>query len=73
MYTSGNTKFWVGGLLQNNSTGAAALTKVPPPGVAPAASGSEAPRSPLTASGYYGEGLGTTLHVPERHRRSWQR
>jgi hypothetical protein len=60
VYSSGNTKFWVGGLLQNNST--------PSPADESATSwgGSGgirfgSPSFSLTGSGYYGKGLGTTL------------
>jgi hypothetical protein len=63
VYSSGNTKFWIGGLLQNNSTG-----DVGPGGDESATSwgGSGGVRFgsstfSLTASGYYGMGLGTTL------------
>jgi len=60
VYTAGNTKFWFGGLLQNNGTGGAADEK------ATAWGGSGGIRFgsstfSLTASGYYGMGLGTTL------------
>jgi hypothetical protein len=61
VYTSGNTKFWFGGLLQNNSTGAAGTDES-----ATSWGGSGGIRFgsssfSLTASGYYGMGLGTTL------------
>jgi hypothetical protein len=61
VYTSGDTKFWFGGLLQNNSTGAAGTDES-----ATSWGGSGGIRFgsstfSLTASGYYGMGLGTTL------------
>jgi hypothetical protein len=60
VWSSGNTKVWVGGLLQNNGTGGAADEK------ATAWGGSGGVRFgstsfSLTASGYYGKGIGTTL------------
>lgn len=60
VWSQGNTKVWVGGLLQNNGTGGAADEK------ATAWGGSGGVRFgstsfSLTASGYYGKGLGTTL------------
>jgi hypothetical protein len=60
VYSSGNTKFWVGGLLQNNSTGGVAdETATAWGGTAGVRFGN--PTFSLTASGYYGKGLGTTL------------
>jgi hypothetical protein len=61
VWSQGNTKVWVGGLLQNNSTGAAGTDES-----ATAWGGSGgvrfgSPSFSLTASGYYGQGLGTTL------------
>ncbi|HEX5962864.1 MAG TPA: hypothetical protein VFY42_04025 [Gemmatimonadales bacterium] len=60
VWTQGNTKVWVGGLVQNNGTGGVADEK------ATAWGGSGGVRFgstsfSLTASGYYGKGLGTTL------------
>ena len=60
VWSQGNTKVWVGGLLQNNGTGGVADEK------ATAWGGSGGVRFgstsfSLTASGYYGKGLGTTL------------
>jgi len=60
VWSQGNTKFWVGGLLQNNGTGGTPNTK------ATAWGGTGGirfgtPMFSLTASGYYGKGLGTTL------------
>jgi len=60
VWSAGNTKVWVGGLLQNNSTGGVADES------ATAFGGSGGVRFggasfSLTASGYYGKGLGTTL------------
>jgi hypothetical protein len=60
VWSAGNTKVWVGGLVQNNGTGGAVNTK------ATAWGGSGGvrfgtPMFSLTASGYYGKGLGTTL------------
>ncbi len=60
VWSSGNTKFWVGGLLQNNSTPSPADESVTSWG----GSGGirfGSPSFSLTASGYYGKGLGTTL------------
>jgi len=60
VWSSGNTKFWVGGLVQNNGTGGVADEKATSWG----GSGGVRFGSPsfsLTASGYYGKGLGTTL------------
>jgi hypothetical protein len=60
VWSQGNTKVWVGGMLQNNGTGGAADEK------ATAWGGSGGvrfgnPTFSLTGSGYYGKGLGTTL------------
>lgn len=60
VWSQGNTKFWVGALFQNNSTGGVADES------ATAWGGSGGvrfgnPTFSLTASGYYGKGLGTTL------------
>ncbi|MDF3052742.1 MAG: hypothetical protein K0S19_847 [Geminicoccaceae bacterium] len=60
VYTSGNTKFWFGGLLQNNSTvGGIDESATSWGGSGGIRFGSST--FSLTASGYYGEGLGTTL------------
>jgi hypothetical protein len=64
VWTQGNTKVWVGGLVQNNGTGGVADEK------ATAWGGSGGVRFgstsfSLTASGYYGKGLGTTLMFNE--------
>jgi hypothetical protein len=61
VWSQGNTKFWVGGLFQNNSTGGGG-----PDESATAWGGTGGVRFgassfSLTASGYYGKGLGTTL------------
>ena len=60
VWSQGNTKVWVGGMVQNNSTG------VGPDESATAWGGSGGVRFggstfSLTASGYYGKGIGTTL------------
>jgi len=60
VWSQGNIKVWVGGIVQNNGTGGATDTK------ATAWGGSGGvrfgnPTFSLTASGYYGKGLGTTL------------
>lgn len=60
VWSQGTMKFWVGGLLQNNGTGVGTDEK------ATAWGGSGGvrfggPSFSLTASGYYGKGLGTTL------------
>jgi hypothetical protein len=60
VWSMGNTKVWVGGLIQNNSTGGVVDES------ATAWGGSGGVRLggasfSLTASGYYGTGLGTTL------------
>ncbi len=60
VYTSGNTKLWFGGLLQNNST----VGGIDESATAWGGSGGlrfGGSSFSLTASGYYGEGLGTTL------------
>jgi hypothetical protein len=60
VYSSGNTKLWFGGLLQNNST----VGGVDESATAWGGSGGirlGGSSFSLTASGYYGEGLGTTL------------
>ncbi|HZB28073.1 MAG TPA: hypothetical protein VE282_05870, partial [Gemmatimonadales bacterium] len=60
VWSQGTTKFWVGGLFQNNSTGGAADES----GTAWGGSGGVrfgGASFSLTASGYYGKGLGTTL------------
>jgi hypothetical protein len=60
VWSQGTTKFWVGGLLQSNSTGGAADES----GTAWGGSGGVrfgGASFSLTASGYYGKGLGTTL------------
>ncbi|HEX7336853.1 MAG TPA: hypothetical protein VF252_06570 [Gemmatimonadales bacterium] len=60
VWSSGNTKFWVGGLVQNNGTGGVADEKATSwGGTAGVRFGN--PTFSLTASGYYGKGLGTTL------------
>jgi hypothetical protein len=62
VWSQGNTKVWVGGLLQSNKTpdlGAGTIT-----GTAWGGSGGVrfgTPMFSLTASGYYGKGIGTTL------------
>jgi len=60
VYASGNTKFWVGGLVQNNGTGGAVDTKATSWGGTGGVRFGN-PTFSLTASGYYGKGLGTTL------------
>lgn len=60
VWTQGNTKVWVGGLLQNNGTGGAADEKATAWGGSGGVRFGGASFS-LTASGYYGKGLGTTL------------
>jgi Gram-negative porin len=60
VYSAGNTKFWFGGLVQNNSTGGVASESATSwGGTGGIRFGS--PTFSLTASGYYGSGLGTTL------------
>jgi hypothetical protein len=61
-YSAGNTKFWVGGLAQNNKTpdvGGASETAFAWGGNAGVRVGS--PMFSVTASAYYGKGIGTTL------------
>ena len=60
VFSQGTTKFWVGGLLQNNGTGGAADEKATSWGGSGGVRFGGASFS-LTASGYYGKGLGTTL------------
>ena len=60
VWSSGNTKFWVGGLVQNNGTGGAVDEKATSWGGTGGVRFGAASFS-LTASGYYGKGLGTTL------------
>ena len=60
VWSSGNTKFWVGGLLQNNGTGGVADEKATSWGGTGGVRFGN-PTFSLTASGYYGKGLGTTL------------
>ena len=60
VWSSGNTKFWVGGLVQNNGTGGVADEKATSWGGSGGVRFGSASFS-LTASGYYGKGLGTTL------------
>jgi len=60
VWSSGNTKFWVGGLLQNNGTGGVADEKATSWGGSGGIRFGN-PTFSLTASGYYGKGLGTTL------------
>src|SRR5918993_3521691 len=60
VWSQGTTKFWVGGLLQNNGTGGAADEKATSWGGSGGVRFGGASFS-LTASGYYGKGLGTTL------------
>jgi hypothetical protein len=62
VWTSGNTKVWVGGLAQNNKT--VDLGAGTESGFAWGGSGGVRfgnPTFSVTASGYYGKGLGTTL------------
>jgi hypothetical protein len=62
VWSSGNTKVWVGGLVQNNGGGGAPATDEKATswgGTAGVRFGN--PTFSLTASGYYGMGLGTTL------------
>jgi len=60
VYSSGNTKLWFGGLLQNNSTvGGIDESATAWGGTGGVRFGGSS--FSLTASGYYGEGLGTTL------------
>ena len=60
VYSAGNTKFWVGGLVQNNGTGGVADEKATSWGGTGGIRFGN-PTFSLTASGYYGKGLGTTL------------
>jgi hypothetical protein len=60
VYTSGNTKFWVGGLLQRNSTGGVTDNSATAWGGSGGVRFGTAMFS-VTGSGYYGQGLGTTL------------
>jgi hypothetical protein len=60
VWSQGTTKFWVGGLLQNNGTGGAADEKATAWGGSGGVRFGGASFS-LTASGYYGKGIGTTL------------
>jgi hypothetical protein len=60
VWSQGNTKVWVGGLLQNNGTGGAADEKATSWGGSGGVRFGGSSFS-LTASGYYGKGLGTTL------------
>ena len=60
VWSAGNTKVWVGGLLQNNSTGDVADESATAWGGSGGVRFGGASFS-LTASGYYGKGLGTTL------------
>ena len=60
VWSQGNTKFWVGGLVQNNGTGGVADEKATSWGGTGGVRFGN-PTFSLTASGYYGKGLGTTL------------
>jgi hypothetical protein len=60
VWSAGNTKVWVGGLLQNNGTGGVVDTKATSWGGTGGVRFGN-PTFSLTASGYYGKGLGTTL------------
>jgi len=60
VWSQGTTKFWVGGLLQSNGTGGAVDDKATSYGGSGGVRFGGASFS-LTASGYYGKGLGTTL------------
>jgi hypothetical protein len=60
VWSQGTTKFWVGGLVQNNGTGGATDEKATSWGGSGGIRFGGASFS-LTASGYYGKGLGTTL------------
>ncbi|MDQ3136934.1 MAG: hypothetical protein M3Q93_05040 [Gemmatimonadota bacterium] len=62
VYSSGNTKVWVGGLAQNNKTpdtGGGGESAVSWGGTAGVRFGT--PSFSVTGSGYYGKGIGTTL------------
>ena len=60
VWSMGNTKVWVGGMLQNNGTGGAADEKATSWGGSGGVRFGGSTFS-LTASGYYGKGIGTTL------------
>jgi hypothetical protein len=60
VFSQGTTKFWVGGMLQNNSTGGLADESATAWGGSGGVRFGGASFS-LTASGYYGKGIGTTL------------
>ncbi len=60
VWAAGNTKVWVGGLVQNNGTGGVADEKATSWGGTGGVRFGN-PTFSLTASGYYGKGLGTTL------------
>jgi hypothetical protein len=60
VWSAGNTKVWVGGLLQNNGTGGVADEKATSWGGSGGVRFGN-PTFSLTASGYYGKGIGTTL------------
>ncbi|MEA2724508.1 MAG: hypothetical protein QOH59_2279 [Gemmatimonadales bacterium] len=60
VWAAGNTKVWVGGLVQNNKTGGVgSVSATSWGGTGGVRFGN--PTFSLTASGYYGKGLGTTL------------
>jgi hypothetical protein len=61
VWSQGNTKVWFGGLLQNNSTGAAGTDESATSWGGSGGVRFGSPSFSLTASGYYGMGLGTTL------------
>ncbi len=60
VWAAGNTKVWVGGLVQNNGTGVGTDEKATSWGGTGGVRFGN-PTFSLTASGYYGKGLGTTL------------
>ncbi len=60
VWSAGNTKVWVGGLVQNNGGGGATDEKATSWGGSGGVRFGN-PTFSLTASGYYGKGLGTTL------------
>jgi len=60
VWTAGNAKVWVGGILQSNGTGGGTDTKATSWGGSGGVRFGN-PTFSLTASGYYGKGLGTTL------------
>ena len=60
VWAAGNTKVWVGGLVQNNGTGGGTDEKATSWGGTGGVRFGN-PTFSLTASGYYGKGLGTTL------------